>query len=178
MSITLFSCILGFFLITSGMICFKLKPSMEQTFYRWLRNDSLGIVVFLIPATWFMIKLTQLGEADFGQYKSWLLLLFGFTFIGCCIYWRDFLIVRGLAMLSIMSIDALFKISYMNEAIVSPAISLLFYICIIIALYCGCYPYCIRNILPKVFSKNSRYIKYVGVFCIAYGIILLTLSTL
>lgn len=178
MSITLFSCILGFLLIASGIICFNLKPSMEQTFYQWLRNDTLGIAVFLIPATWFMFKLTQLGEADFGQYKNWLLLLFGFTFIGCCIYWRDFLIVRGIAMFTIMSIDALFKISYMSEAIVSPAISLLFYIFIIIALYCGCYPYCIRNILPKAFCKNSRYIKYVGMFCIFYGIVLLTLSTL
>ena len=177
MSITLFSCILGFSLIISGIIFLKLKPSMEQTFYRWLRNDVLGIIVFLIPATWFMFKLTQLGEADFGQYKSWLLLLFGFTFLGCCIYWRDFLIIRGLAMLTIMSIDALFKISYMSEAVVSPAISLLFYIFILIALYCGCYPYCIRNIFPKAFSKNCRYIKYAGVFCIAYGIILLTLST-
>ena len=178
MSITLFSCILGVLLMICGIICFKIRPSLEQTLYRCLRNDVLGMVIFLIPAAWFMFKLTQLGEADFGQYKHWLLLLFGFTFIGCCIYWRDFLIVRGLAMLTIMIIDALFKISYMSEAVVSPAISLLFYIFIIIALYCGCYPYCIRNILSKAFCKNSRYIKYVGVFCIFYGIILLTLSTL
>ena len=178
MSITLFSCILGLSLIFFGISLFKLNPSMEQMFYRWLRNEVLGIVVFLIPATWFMFKLTQLGEADFGQYKNWLLLLFGFTFIGCCIYWRDFLIVRGLAMLIIMIIDALFKISYMSEAIVSPAISLLFYIFIVIALYCGCYPYCIRNILPKVFSKNCRYIKYTGTFCIIYGFVLVILSQL
>ncbi len=178
MTITLFSCILGLTLISSGITLFKLKPSMEQTFYRWLRNDVLGIVVFLIPATWFMFKLTQLGEADFGQYKNWLLLLFGFTFIGCCIYWRDFLIVRGLAMLTLMSIDALFKISYMSEAIVSPVISLLFYIFILIALYCGCYPYCIRNIFPKAFGKNCRYIKYTGMFCITYGIVLVVLSQL
>ena len=178
MSITTFSRILGISLIGFGILFFLIKPSLEQTFYRWLRNDVLGITVFLIPATWFMFKLTQLGEADFGQYKNWLLLLFGFTFVGCCIYWRDFLIIRGLAMLTIMSIDALFKISYMSEAIVSPAISLLFYICIIIALYCGCYPYCIRNILPKAFCKNSRYIKYMGAFCLIYGIVLLTLSQL
>lgn len=178
MTITLFSYILGFSLIVFGIIFFNIKPSAEQAFYQWLRNDILGIVIFLIPAIWFMFKLTQLGEADFGQYKNWLLLLFGFTFIGCCIYWRDFLIVRGLAMFAIMSIDALFKISYMSEAIVSPAISLLFYIFIILALYCGCYPYYIRDILPKVFAKNSRYIKYMGTFCITYGSVLIILSRL
>ena len=178
MSITLFSCILGFSLISCGVVFLKLKPSMERVFYRWLRNDVFGVVVFLIPATWFMFKLAQLGEADFGQYKNWLLLLFGFTFMGCCIYWRDFLIVRGLAMFTIMSVDALFKISYMSEAVVSPAISLLFYVFIIIALYCGCYPYCIRNILPKAFGKNCRYIKYTGMFCITYGIVLVVLSQL
>lgn len=178
MNIVIFSCILGLLLLFSGIFLLNLKSSFEQTIYRLLRNDALGIIIFLLPASWFMIKLTQLGEADFGQYKIWLLLLFGFTFVGCCIYWRDFLIVRGLAMLTIMSIDALFKISYMSEAIVSPAISLLFYIFIIVALYCGCYPYCIRNILPKAFAKNSRYIKWTGAFCIIYGITLIALSQL
>lgn len=178
MDVTLFSCILGFLLIVFGIVSFNVQSSLEKTVYRLLRNDFLGIIVFLIPASWFMVKLTQLGEADFGQYKQWLLLIFGFTFTGCCIYWRDFLIVRGLAMLTILSINALFKISYMSEAIVSPAIALLFYIFIIIALYCGCYPYCIRNILPKAFSKNSRYIKCVGTFCIIYGILLIILSRL
>ncbi len=176
MNIFCFANLLGVLLIITGIISLFLKESHQTIFYKILRNNTLGIVIFIAACVWFLLKIANLGEADFGQYKHWLLLLFGFCFLGCCIYWKDFLIVRGFAMLAIMSIHKFLNIGYMSEAFVHPFISLFFYIWIIIFMYIGTYPYVLRNILPVAFRKNCRYIKCIGLIFIIYGSSLIVLA--
>ena len=168
--------ILGGVLMVTGVGMFFLKEKHQADSYQILRNNALGLIVFIGACVWFLLKIADLGEADFGQYKHWLLLLFGFAFTGCCIYWKDFLIVRGVAMLALMSIQKLLNIGYMSRAVVHPFISLFFYIWILIFMYIGVYPYCMRNILPVLFGKNCRYIKYIGLIFILYGISLIILA--
>ena len=102
--------ILGVLLIAVGIGMFFLKEKHQVNVYRILRSNTIGLGVFLGACIWFLLKIADLGEADFGQYKHWLLLLFGFAFVGCCIYWKDFLIVRGIAMLALMSIQKLLDV--------------------------------------------------------------------
>lgn len=176
MTIFCFANILGLLLIAMGIgMCF-LQEKHQVNVYQMLRSNTLGMVVFLVACVWFLLKIANLGEADFGQYKHWLLLLFGFAFAGCCVYWKDFLVVRGIAMLSLMSIQKLLGIGYMSEAFVHPFISLFFYVWIVIFMYIGVYPYCARNILPVIFRKNCRYIKYIGLIFTLYGISLIILA--
>jgi|GEM_PF-3066879 len=176
MNIFWFANILGFLLILTGVGMFFLKETHQTMGQKLLRNNMIGMAVFVIACIWFLLKIADLGEADFGQYKHWLLLLFGFAFTGCCIYWKDFLIVRGIAMLALMSIHKLLNVGYMSGAVVHPFISLFFYIWIIIFMYIGVYPYVLRNILPVLFGKNCRYIKYIGVIFMLYGISLIILA--
>lgn len=168
--------ILGVLLVAMGAGMFFLKERHQANIYQMLRSNTLGLMVFIAACIWFLLKIADLGEADFGQYKQWLLLLFGFAFTGCCIYWKDFLVVRGIAMLALMSIQKLLDIGYMSEALVHPFVSLFFYIWIIIFMYIGVYPYCMRNVLPVVFGKNCRYIKYIGLIFMLYGISLMILA--
>ena len=176
MSIFYFANLLGVLLVISGASLWLFKEKHQSSVYTLLRNNAVGIAVFLVASTWFLLKIADLGEADFGQYKQWLLLLFSFCFLGCCIYWKDFLIVRGIAMLGLMTIHKLLNVGYMSGAFVHPFISLFFYVWIVILMYIGVYPYVIRNILPVAFRKNCRYIKCMGLIFAVYGIGLIILA--
>ena len=83
MNIFWFANILGFLLILTGVGMFFLKETHQTIGQKLLRNNTVGIAVFVVACVWFLLKIADLGEADFGQYKHWLLLLFGFAFTGC-----------------------------------------------------------------------------------------------
>ena len=178
MNAVLLAYVLGMVLILGGGLLLKVKEQYEKKCYGFLRNNFYAYLLFGLACCWFLIKIAHLGEADFGQYKNWLLGLFLFSFIGCGIYWRDFLVVRGIAMLILMGIDALLDCNYMSDVAVSPVISLFFYGIIILTLFFGTYPYRVRDVLPVLFGKKCRLVKYIGLFCIIYGVGLIGLAQL
>ena len=178
MSVENFAIIGGLILIIGGCFLFFVKEKHQEICYSFLRDDRWGLFLFSVASLWFLFKISQLGEADFGQYRSWLLLLFIFTFVGFGIYWRDFIGVRGLMMLVVMGVQKGLDIGYMSEALVRPYVSFYFYILIILALFFGAYPYWMRDILRKLFRKQCRYVKYIGIFHVFYGSVLVILSYL
>lgn len=177
MTVTGLAIIIGLVLIIFGAFCvMQTKPSQEKVFQRLLRNDGLGQAIFIIASLWFLAKVSTLTEADFGQYRPLLILIFLFSFSGCCIYWKDFLGVRGLAMLTLMGIQKGLEVGYMSEKYVHPYLSFFFYCCILLAVFWGVYPYCVRDLLKKLFQNQGRRIRYIGSVCIGYGIALVILA--
>jgi hypothetical protein len=61
------------------------------------RAEGIGFVLMAIGTAWFLYNLQAEAIADFADYKKYMLL--GFAAIGVltCIFVRDFLAVRGLA---------------------------------------------------------------------------------
>lgn len=173
MSVECFVYLLSGLLTTCGLLAFFVQKNHQEAVYRFLRKDSYGLIFFAIASIWFIWKLAHLGEADFGQYKQWLIGIFLFVFIGCSIYWRDFLIVRALAMLYMMLADVMLDIGYMSDRLIHPLTSALIYIGIIIALFFGTYPYWARDVLPYLFAKKCRLIKIAGCILVLYSGILL-----
>ncbi len=170
---------LGLALIVFGFLlklfCVKIR---QDLWYGFLRNRILGTMLFVICVTWFMFKLSDLGEPDFGEYKHLLMFLFGFTFLGCYIYWSDFILVRAAAMFTLMSVEKLLNIAYMSEGVVKPFFATGIYLLIILAMYLGVYPYRVRDISPYLFQKDCRYMKLIGLFCMCYGVGLIGLTYL
>lgn len=61
------------------------------------RNETLGYVLMGIGTAWFLYNLQAEAIADFAAYKKYMLLGFGAIGVLTCIFVRDFLAVRGLA---------------------------------------------------------------------------------
>lgn len=166
------------FIVFGSLLIFRCVEKHQESCYHFLRNNSIGLILFAIASLWFLFKIRRLGEADFGQYKNELTLLFGFSFLGCAIYWRDFLGIRAISMLTLMISDHLLDICYLNNALVTPFISLFLYLLIILSMFLGIYPYWARDFLPCLFRKKCRYIKMIGWFLAIYGIGLIILAGL
>ena len=133
------------------------------------------VVAFLLlgPATaWFLYKVTQLGPADFGQYKNLLFAAFLITAVGSFYLVPDFLAVRGLAALILLTAGALLDAAYMQLPTTRLFLVSFVYAAIVAALILGASPYKMRDFLEWLYRKEARPRVFGGVFA-AYGLLLL-----
>jgi hypothetical protein len=61
------------------------------------RSEGIGFVLMAIGTAWFLYNLQAEAIADFAAYKKYMLIGFGAIGVLTCIFVRDFLAVRGLA---------------------------------------------------------------------------------
>ena len=66
------------------------------------RNYPLGVILMLLAAAWFVWNVNIEPIADFSAYKPAMLVGFTAVGIGACIFVRDFLAARGLAVLLLL----------------------------------------------------------------------------
>ena len=134
------------------------------------RSQAAAYILLGCAAFWFLCKVTQLGPADFGQYKNLLFILFFVVAVGSFIFVPDFLAVRGLAALILLTAGVLLDVSYMQYG------SALFlkasvYISIVIAIILGANPYKLRDFFEWLYKKEVRPRVFGGIF-VVYGFLL------
>lgn len=66
------------------------------------RSLPWGYALMLLGTAWFLFNLSQESISDFAAYKNVLFLGFAAVGIGSCLYVRDFLAVRGLAVVLLL----------------------------------------------------------------------------
>ncbi len=142
----------------------------------FLRDKTLTLFLGAVAIAWFVYCLYNLGEADFGQYKFFLIAIFGGAGVLAFYYLPDFLGVRALCVILLLSMRVFLDAAFMQE----PAARLLMvsyaYITIVAAIYFGCLPYRARDAIEYLSEKPLR-AKIYASFMTLSGIALL-LSTL
>jgi hypothetical protein len=66
------------------------------------RSETIGYFLMLLGTVWFLWNLNQENISDFAAYKKAMLIGFGAVGVATCIYVRDFLAVRGLAIVFLL----------------------------------------------------------------------------
>jgi hypothetical protein len=80
-----------------------LKPAaFGQSLRAFPRSLPWGYFLMILGTVWFLLNLSQESIADFAAYKVHLLALFAAVGIGSCIFVKDFLAVRGLAVVLLL----------------------------------------------------------------------------
>lgn len=69
---------------------------------RFPRNYGIGVALMLVATAWFVSNVNREPIADFSAYKPAMLVAFTAIGVGSCIFVRDFLAVRGLAVLLLL----------------------------------------------------------------------------
>ncbi len=162
----------GIFLIAFGAHFLWHGMRSAKSVQAFPRSQTAAYLLLGTAAAWFLYKITQLGPADFGQYKNLLFLVFLVTAVGSFIYVPDFLAVRGLAALILLTAGALLDAAYMELPITRLALVSFVYLAIAIALYLGANPFRLRDFFDWLYRKESRPRIFGGIFA-AYGLLLL-----
>jgi hypothetical protein len=80
-----------------------LKPAkFREALRKFPRSEPWGYALMLLGTAWFLWNLKQENISDFAAYKPYMLAGFGLVGVATCIFVRDFLAVRGLAIVLLL----------------------------------------------------------------------------
>lgn len=136
------------------------------------RSPQAGTVLMIVALAWTGWKVLNLGAADYGDYRQYILIVFGLLGLAAFKYAPDFLSVRASTILYLYLADWLLDAAWMQYAeplrlvMVAPV-----YLGIALALYLAYAPYRVRDFFGWLFSLDAR-AKKLAVFFTCYGVLL------
>lgn len=79
------------------------KPdAFRDAMRKFPRSTGAGYFLMGLGTIWFLYNLNQETVSDFAAYKRLMLVGFGALGVGACVYVKDFLAVRGLAVVMLL----------------------------------------------------------------------------
>lgn len=102
MKLSLLSILLGAGLSVPQVYGLARPKGFAAAARRFPRNYPLGVVLMLLATGWFVWNVSSEPIADFSAYKPAMLVGFTAVGLGSCLFVRDFLAVRGLAVLLLL----------------------------------------------------------------------------
>jgi len=153
-----------------------LKPDDFTKFARTFpRNETVGFILMGLGTAWFLYNLQNEAIADFAAYKKYMFLGFGAIGVLTCIFVRDFLAVRGLAVC--MLLLAWFTLNRTRWADTPARLVLVIwaYIWVICGMWWTISPWRLRDILSW-WTANSARLRLGSILQLALGVTVLVLG--
>lgn len=136
------------------------------------RSTAAAYVLFGTAAAWFLFRVSHLSEADFGQFRTQLFLGFAAVAVLSFFYVSEFLAVRGLASLVLLTASPLLDTAFTRYDIHQRLFMVSFvYIALTLAIYLGAAPYRLRDMIEWLQRVPGR-ARWVGALLAAYGLLL------
>ena len=129
-------------LLLAGVPFLAVPGRIETAVRAFPRCRVAGIVLMLVGGGWFLWKITQLGQSDFGDYKNLLLVLFGATLVGTIVYVT--------ANVGLKSAFGLYDIPARLVLVT------ILYVFIVAAIYTGVVPYKMRDFIGWLYAAPAR----------------------
>src|SRR5687768_7729834 len=96
------SIILGMIVVALNLFGLLKPKAFAEAARKFPRYTPAGYVLTLLGTAWFLYYVSQESVSDFAAMKKFFYLLFGGVGIATCIFVRDFLPVRGLAVVLLL----------------------------------------------------------------------------
>lgn len=142
-------------ILTHGWALLRAKPAAD-----WLRqfhrNYRLGVVLMLLGTAWFEWNLYQEQLQDIAAYKNLMLIGFGAVGLGCCLFVRDFLSVRGLTVFLLMLAWLMCEKARWHDSNFRWAVSGWAYVWVLGGLWLSVSPWRLRDGLDWVTATEGR----------------------
>lgn len=102
MKLSLLSILLGLGMGLPQVYGLACPQKFTASVRRFPRNFAIGVVLMLLGTAWFVWNVNVEPIADFSAFKPYMLVGFSAIGVASCIFVRDFLAVRGLAVLFLL----------------------------------------------------------------------------
>jgi hypothetical protein len=172
MSLLLATLLPGLFLIALGVPLLLNSSRAVASLRAMPRSSAAALLFFGAGAIWFLWNVWHLSPADFGDYH--VLLTLGFAAVAAlafkCV--PDFLAVRGLCVLVLLSASPLLGAAYMEYQYPQRLFMVtLVYLFIALAIWLGASPFRLRDFFGWLFARPSR-TRGLGGAMLGYGLLL------
>lgn len=171
MSLFLITLLTGLGLLAFGGHFLWHGPRSETAAKAFPRSQPAAYLLMGLASAWFLYEVTQLGPADFGKYKHIFFVVFLVVALGSFRFVPDFLAVRGLAGLILLTAGAILNVGYMHYEAAALALKVFVYLMIVAALILGASPYKLRDFFEWLYRSARRPRVFGGCFAL-YGLVL------
>lgn len=162
----------GFVLLLAGASLLLKYTSVSAVARSFPRSKNAGYLLMGLAMAWTLWRVTQLGPADYGDFKRYIFI--GFLVLGGLAfkYAPDFLSVRALTILYLLAADRLLDAAWMRyEESLRLFLVAAVYVGIALAIYLAYAPYRMRDFFSWLFAVDSR-AKRFAVFLAAFGLVI------
>jgi len=142
---------------------------------RFPRNTPIGYVLMIAGAAWFLWYLQQESISDFRAFKPFLFALFAAVGIGACLFVKDFLPVRGLAVLYLLAARLMVDTARWVDTEWRLVITTWAYVLVILGMWFTISPWRLRDILNWSTANEGR-TRLLSGMRLAFGIFVLILG--
>jgi len=153
-----------------------LKPSAfaaaARKFPRW---TPVGYVLTLLSTIWFVANVSHEPIADFASFKPALYLLFIAVGIGACLFVKDFLPVRGLAVFLLLLAQLMVETARWVETPWRLIITTWAYIWVLAGMWFTVSPWKLRDIINWA-TANEQRTRLLSVVRVAFGLFVVCLG--
>jgi len=153
-------------------------PLVERAAQAFPRSKPAALVFFGAATLWFLDLLSKLGPADFGDYRQIFIFVFAAVGLGAFFVAKDFLAVRGVAVLLLLAARPALDVSltYTPPPESRVWLNAFLYVIIVLSIYLGTAPYQARDLISWLFTKPVR-ARSLGAVCAGYALALAALAS-
>jgi len=139
------------------------------------RSESIGYVLMMLGTVWFLWNLNLENISDFASYKKLMLIGFGAVGVATCIYVRDFLAVRGLAVVFLLLAKLMVDTARLEDTEWRLVVVTWAYLLVIAGMWFTVSPWRLRDLLNWGTATENR-IRVRWDSDLAFGLFVLTLG--
>lgn len=153
-----------------------LKPaSFAAAVRRFPRSEPWGYALMGLGTLWFLANLQAESISDFAHYKNVMLIGFGAVGLLTCIYVRDFLAVRGLAVVLLLLAKVILDTARWHESPWRLLLAVLAYGWIMAGMWFTISPWRLRDLLNWATANETR-VRVGSAVPLALGLVMLGLG--
>jgi hypothetical protein len=139
------------------------------------RSATWGYVLMLGSAAVFLAFLKNETLADFERLKPTLMVVFAAAAVGICVYVRDFLAVRGLAVAMMILAKVMVDVARWHESSWRLVIVTWAYLLVVAGMWLTVSPWRLRDVIAWQTASDSR-LRATSVLRLAFGLALMLLG--
>ncbi len=159
----------GALLAATGLVLLAGGSRLAAPLQKAIRSQTLAVLLMGGATVWFLFKIAHLGEADFGRYRQIIFVLFATVGAASFFVLPDFLAVRGLAVLVLLTAqEVILKASFFHYSWPQLLLNGFTYLAILAALWLGASPFRMRDFLQWLFRRRQRSVL-LGTGLLLYG---------
>lgn len=141
------------------------------------RSYPVGVVLMLLATTWFVWNVNSQNIADFAAYKPAMLVAFTAIGVGACVFVRDFLAVRGLAVLLLLLAKFMVDTGrpHLGQSPFVEVIQVWAYLLVLVGMWFTITPWRLRDLIHWATASEAR-VRLTSGVRLAFAVFILLLG--
>lgn len=168
---------LGLLLALLGVWSLARRQQAARAWQRFPRSVPWGTALMLLATGWFLYYVAQENIADFAPIKPHLMLAFGAVGVGTCLFVKDYLGARGLAVVWLLLAKCMVDTGrpHLSETSWVLVNQTLAYLLVLAGMWVTISPFRLRDWIGWCTAGTTRF-RIVSTGLLALGILLMVLA--